>query len=334
MEQLKRFSSVILAVLLLGAIWFGFRLVQPLTSPAEPVEAGSRINLPIVAVRDSPAEATSTPTHTPLTPTATHTATVTATRTPRNTFTPRPSPTETVPALPPSAEVKGMYGYGQLLPLSCESRSAADWARHFGFDIRELEFFNRLPVSEDPDEGFVGSVYGGWGQIPPNPYGVHAAPVAKLLREYGVKAQAVKNLTLEEAFEEIASGNPVMVWVVGHVEPGQGTEIEVNGVTRVVARYEHTVILIGYDEHTVTILDGKKIYQRPIERFIASWGALENMAILWDDSLPTLPSVTPTLPPDSSSPTPEEPTEKPTQTPQISDPYILTPSATITPTQP
>ena len=214
---------------------------------------------------------------------------------PTSTATPSPSPTLTRDSsLPESAAVKGMYGFGQLLPLSCEARAAADWARSFDVQIREMDFFNRLPKSDDPEEGFVGSPYGLWGQIPPDPYGVHAAPVAKLLQAYGLQASARRGLSFEEAQAEIAAGRPVIVWVVGHVEVGKGVEYEVNGQVRMVARYEHTVNLIGYDDKNVTILDGKQIYERPIERFLKSWSALENQAIVWDESLVIEPTPTQT----------------------------------------
>jgi uncharacterized protein YvpB len=167
-------------------------------------------------------------------------------------------------------------GFGQSLPLSCEARSAVDWARFFGVEIGELEFFNRIPRSADPEFGFVGSPYGVWGQIPPEPYGVHAAPVAGLLREYGLPAEAVRGMPLNTALAEIAAGRPVVVWVTGHVEPGRGVEISINGETRRVARYEHTVILIGYDDNrdTVTFQDGANVYERPIELFLRAWEPL------------------------------------------------------------
>ncbi|NLG99359.1 MAG: C39 family peptidase [Chloroflexi bacterium] len=185
--------------------------------------------------------------------------------------------------LPLSAEIDGIYGYSQQLPLSCESRSAADWARYFGIEIDELDFMNRLPQSSNPEEGFVGSPYGSWGQIPPGSYGVHAAPVAALLREYGAQAQAVKNLPFEDLLAEIASGRPVIVWVTGHVEPGEGVPYEIAGEVTTVARYEHTVIITGYDSQSVIVLDGKDTYRRNIDTFLQSWGALENMAVLWQE---------------------------------------------------
>src|SRR5262245_42302003 len=81
----------------------------------------------------------------------------------------------TPPAAPPdSAMIYDFTGHPQTLPLSCESRSAVDWAGYFGYAIGEREFLNDLPASFDPDLGFVGDVRGDWGQVPPYAYGVHA----------------------------------------------------------------------------------------------------------------------------------------------------------------
>lgn len=238
---------------------------------------------------DPPPTRTRTPTSTP-TPTAKPTATITATLAPtvRPSRTARPTATE-VP-LPARAEVKGMFGFGQLLPLSCEARAAADWARHFDIRIAEMDFMKKMPFSDNPEEGFVGSVNAAWGSIPPEAsptnrigYGVHAAPVAKLLQTYGAKAEAVREYSLDRLKTEIAAGRPVIVWVVGHVEIGKGVEYKVGGQTVTVARFEHTVIAIGYDEKNIKILDGKNVYTRPTETFEKSWSALKNMAIVWSE---------------------------------------------------
>jgi LysM repeat protein len=173
-------------------------------------------------------------------------------------------------------------GRGQALPLDCESRSAVDWAGFFGVRISELEFFRRLPVSDDPDTGFVGSVYGRWGQIPPGPYGVHAAPVAALLQAYGVRAQAQRGLTWDSVRAEIDAGRPVMVWVVGHVSGSAAVSYTAasNGHTTTVAPYEHTVIVTGYSTGAVTLLDGGTVYDRSLAQFITSWSVLGDMAIV------------------------------------------------------
>lgn len=208
-------------------------------------------------------------------------------------FPPTNTPTSVVPALSATPEptatpevrdevLLDVKGKPQSLPLSCESRSAVDWAGYFGYEIDEVEFFSRLPLSDNPEVGFVGDVNGQWGQVPPNAYGVHAEPVAALLREYGVNAQAVRNFSWDQAKAELAAGRPLVVWVIGHVWSG-GKQIEYtsqDGATTIVAPYEHTVMLIGYDSENAIISDEGKVYPKPIDAFLKSWGVLENQAVI------------------------------------------------------
>lgn len=243
---------------------------------------------------------TSEPSRTPFlpvtntsTPTRTHTPTQTPTPTlePTTTSTPTKTPTATLPpptptpsdGLPDSAEISGVYGYAQSLPLSCESRSAVDWARYFDVEIGELDFQFGLPTSDNPNTGFVGSPRSTRGQIPPNPYGVHAAPVAALLRAYGLNAQSYSGLSFTDLRREIAAGEPVIVWVIGNVWDGYGQSYTASdGETVTVAANEHTVILIGYNMDTVMVVDGALGYSTTLERFLASWGILGNMAVIME----------------------------------------------------
>lgn len=195
-----------------------------------------------------------------------------------------PSPGE----LPERALITGVTGRTQSLPLDCESRSAVDWANYFGVKIDEIEFFHSLPKSDNPDLGFVGDVYGAWGQIPPNPYGVHAEPVAVRLRDYSLSAFSHRPLTWDNLRAEIAAGRPVIVWIVGSGYPGNYDYV-VNGIpiyyspkegnVTVVGRYEHTVIVTGYSPTSVTYLNGGTIYEKGTHQFLASWSVLGNMAI-------------------------------------------------------
>ncbi|MBN2048492.1 MAG: C39 family peptidase [Anaerolineaceae bacterium] len=233
---------------------------------------------------------TSTPTQeqysTP-TPTETRQPPPTITAYPTNTHTPTVTPTipptaTPLPPIPESAAVT-VHGTDQLRALSCESSAAVDWARYYGVNIGEMDFHNNLPKSDNPEIGFVGNVNGHWGQIPPNPYGVHAEPVAALLRSYGLHAEAVKNFTIDELKYEIAAGNPVIVWFVGKgwtaVSPTTYTAEDGTEVT--VAPYEHVVLAVGYGTDSITILDGTSIYYRSYAAFDQSWSALHRMAIVY-----------------------------------------------------
>jgi subtilisin-like proprotein convertase family protein/uncharacterized protein YvpB len=198
-----------------------------------------------------------------------------------------PTPPPPVDSLPDSAILSGVTGQRQSLPLDCESRSAVDWARYFGVTVSELDFFYNLPESDNPDFGFVGDVFGQWGQIPPDPYGVHAEPVANLLRQYGLGAVAHRPLSWDQLRSEIAQGRPVIAWIVGNYDGNY--EYVVNGIPEfynptegfpmVVASFEHTIIITGYTPDKVYYLNGANIYQKDINQFLESWSALGNMAI-------------------------------------------------------
>jgi uncharacterized protein YvpB len=157
-----------------------------------------------------------------------------------------------------------------------------DWARYFGVEIGETEFLLGLPLSDNPDVGFVGFYNDYGGQVPPSSYGVPADPVASLLRNYGLPAGGLKGMSLDDLRSEIASGRPVIVWIIFGVTNGYAVDYTASdGQSLVVAPNEHTVIVIGYDDYSVTVLDGAWVYQRSIEQFESSWSVLGNMAVIY-----------------------------------------------------
>ena len=199
---------------------------------------------------------------------------------------PPPTPTPPPFALPPNARIWNISGRNQAYNLDCESRSAVDWAAYFGRSIGETAFFNSLPSSDDPDAGFVGNVNGVWGNIPPDDYGVHAFPVAASLRSYGLSAYAYHSLSWDELRAEVAAERPVIVWIVGGYDKNLVNGIprlytaNSNGHTSIVAAHEHTVIVVGYTESSVIVLNGDSFISVPLIQFLDSWSALRNMGIL------------------------------------------------------
>lgn len=227
--------------------------------------------------------ATPEPSHTPTSsPTPTTTPLPIETATPPATNTAVLPTATTAPGLPEQAFIQGYSGGVQSFSLDCEARSAVDLAAFFGIRIDEIEFIERLPRSDDPNEGFVGEFTDPWGEIPPESYGVYANPIARLLRNYGLNAYARYGMSLEDLRAEIAAGRPLMVWVIGQVDPGVPLSYTPsNGNRTTVAHYEHTVTVIGYDEDFVYIIDPafNQFYMRSLDRFLESWGVLNNMAV-------------------------------------------------------
>lgn len=140
-----------------------------------------------------------------------------------------------------------------------------------------------LPTSDNPNKGFVGSVTDALGGLPPNGYGVHAGPVADLMRAWGLSATAHFGLSYEHLQTEIAAGRPVMIWAIrelGYSDPVSYTSSD--GETSIVARYEHTFIVIGYGPDYITVEDNGRIYSVSLNQFLTSWGILGNMAVTID----------------------------------------------------
>jgi len=184
---------------------------------------------------------------------------------------------------PDRATIEGLKGVAQAFSLSCESRSAVDWAAFWGVSIRERKFLSRLPRSKDPDLGFVGNPSDPWGEIPPKSYGVHAEPVAALLRDYGLQADARRDLSWDELKAEIAAGHPVIVWVIGQIWRGTPVKYTAPGGHKTtVARFEHTMIVVGYTPTEVHLVDSYtgQDQTHPLRDFLASWKTLGNMAII------------------------------------------------------
>jgi LysM repeat protein len=185
-------------------------------------------------------------------------------------------------SLPDSAYVSGFIGHPQSYAISCESRSAVDLAAFWGVSIGETEFLHTMPSSDDPEVGFVGNPNDPWGRIPPLGYGVHAGPVAKTLRDFGLKAEAYKDLSWDNLREEIRAGRPVIVWVIGGMWAGTPVDYKAeDGSTTRVAAFEHTMILTGYSSSSVQVVDAYTgQYQYYLESaFLKSWAVLGNMAV-------------------------------------------------------
>jgi uncharacterized protein YvpB len=192
-------------------------------------------------------------------------------------------PAKELPAvLPEEFYIRNITGHRQYYPLGCEASVSIDLANYFGISINESEFQNRLPLSDNPDYGFVGIVTGPWGQVPPYAYGVHAGPIANLLREYGLNAKGEKQFTVERLKAEVASGQPVIAWVIGNVVGGIPHEYEDSlGRKVTVAAYEHVVIVTGYsnDAGTLRYMNNGKFYDVPVDHFDNSWAVLERMVV-------------------------------------------------------
>lgn len=215
-------------------------------------------------------------------PTAAPTSTPQPSPEPLPTPTSIPSPTP-IP-LPESHYIRNILGHSQNWALSCEASAAMDWSAYFGHTVYESTFQAELPYSDNPDLGYVGNpATRGWGQIPPYAYGVHADPVAELLRAYDVPARSVRGYSLEEVKANLAAGKPIIAWIIGNMEYSEPVEYtDKAGNISIVAPYEHVVILTGYNSESIRYMSNGKFYDAPTQVFLTSWGVLGNMAVIYE----------------------------------------------------
>ncbi len=185
-------------------------------------------------------------------------------------------------SIPDSAYISGLTGHPQGYNLSCESRSAADLAAFWGLNIGESEFLQALPHTDNPETGFVGNPNEAWGYLPPHGYGVHASPMADVLKSYGLEAIGLSDLSWNDLRAQVSAGNPVIVWIIGAMWDGSPVEYTAqDGSTTIVAAFEHTMILTGYNQDSVQVVDAYsgQYLTYPLNTFIKSWDVLGNMAV-------------------------------------------------------
>jgi uncharacterized protein YvpB len=173
-------------------------------------------------------------------------------------------------------------GRPQKFNLSCESRSASDLAQYWGREVPEEEFLNRLPRSDNPHYGFVGSPDDPRGGLPPNGYGVYAEPVAALLTKYGLPARAEFGRGLDWLRREVAAGRPVIVWSTYDFKPQPVQEFKDDrGREFSAVPFEHTYLVVGYAPAGFYAIDAydaqRKFYT--LSEFETGWSLLGQMAV-------------------------------------------------------
>ena len=253
---------------------------QTLGSCSQPVVASSR-NLPTTTVQTaSPLFATTMPaTPSPFATSISFNISPTI-QTPSPTELITINPTQTV--FPSQHYILNISGHKQYFAIGCEASAAVDWAAYFGIHINEFNFQYEMPLSDNPDYGFVGDVKGPWGQVPPYAYGVYAGPVATALQKHGLPAKGTKAFTIDQIKSEIAKNHPVIAWVIGNVVGGvPSLYTDAEGRKTIVAAYEHVVIVTGYNDKSIRYMTNGKFFETPTEVFENSWNVLENMVVYY-----------------------------------------------------
>jgi len=183
---------------------------------------------------------------------------------------------------PPQAWVTDFTGYPQQYNLSCEIRSATDVANFWGVPVSEDALISTLPVSDDPNMGFIGDITAPAGSLPPIGYGVYAHPVAYILKRAGLNAHPHHKFSLDQIKREIAQGRPVIVWGTYGMKPGevQAWTTQLGRIVSIV-RWEHSFVAVGYDEGGIYLVDAydATLQYYAYDAFLSGWDMLERMAV-------------------------------------------------------
>lgn len=173
----------------------------------------------------------------------------------------------------------GVPLYRQTHSLTCEATSASMVAAFFGVRLSEEEAIEALPRHENPNLGFRGNIDGSPGGL--EDYGVHAAPIQKLLAAYGLQATYIRG-GLEGIRSALRAGHPVIAWITYHLWEESPVEVKLTTGGRVkMVPYEHTVVLEGYTAEGLWALDPYDGERQllPWADFERSWGYLDQMAL-------------------------------------------------------
>ena len=175
------------------------------------------------------------------------------------------------------------------LPTGCEITSLAMVLRHLGCDCDKLDLAdNYLDKGElgktDPRKAFVGdpaSIRDSRGCYAP----VIAETANKYLKAQGLeyRAKDVSGSELEELFEYIRSGTPVIIWGTMDCAPVSPTdEWEIDGETIRWLRPEHCTVLVGYDDTQIFEADPYYATVKPydIEIFRKAFNDMHKQAVV------------------------------------------------------
>jgi uncharacterized protein YvpB len=175
---------------------------------------------------------------------------------------------------PESYMIDGFVSHARTYQLDSEAQTASDLASFYGYAIEPMSILNALPLTDDPNPGFVG-YYDDAPSLPPNSYGVYQEPLAEVLQAQGIPAIGLASLGMDGLKNYLRSGIPVMCWVIGQTQSGNAISYTPSsGKTTTVAQYMNTVTVVGYDGQNITIWDNGQKYNRPIAEFESSWSVL------------------------------------------------------------
>ena len=173
------------------------------------------------------------------------------------------------------------------LPTGCEVTSAAMLLNYYGINVSKEALADEiskapLPIfrndrieGESPYEYFIGN------PRESKAFGTFNQPIFNLISDYKI-AENMTGCDFSQVINQVKSGHPVMVWITREL-----MEVEYQSSWYVKdeifwwPKGEHTVVVIGVDDHTIIVNDpynGEEKYFE-LESFKRIWETLGRQAI-------------------------------------------------------
>lgn len=180
------------------------------------------------------------------------------------------------------------------LKYGCEVTSLAMVLNYAGVKTNKMVLYKLIKKDPDPlirsrrgdilrwgnpNHGFVGDMTGNHAG-----YAVFDQPMIHLINKYlPGRAVNLTNRPFEMVLKHISDGYPVVVWTTGDFRLPDRWESWYHGKQLIKTPLDlHAVVLVGYDSQYVYLNDplvGRKQFQVGKQQFIASWKALNCMAV-------------------------------------------------------
>ena len=174
----------------------------------------------------------------------------------------------------------------QTRNLNCEFQTASDLTAYYGKGLGWKDIFLQVGHNPggNPHKGFVGeSLDDPPGGIYPQGYGVYAEPIAQALNKFGLPAEVHYRESAIWLKEQIAQGNPVMVWATAGMRKSHVVEwVSTDGERIKGVPWEHTYLVVGYNKQGVWVGDpwtGKRLFYS-WEVFLDSWDLFDRMSVV------------------------------------------------------
>lgn len=173
--------------------------------------------------------------------------------------------------------------------LTCESSAASMGTRG---RIAESQIMGIMPRNPNPNLGFRGNPDGVQGTKLID-YGVYAAPVQRVLLQYGYRSDLLMYATDRQLRAYIDRGWPVVVWITYQLRRETPRIEWASGSQFFLVPREHALLVVGYDGSSFIANDPwvAQRFRYGLRDFNRSWGYFADMALAIQPC-PTPPPVT------------------------------------------